>query len=109
AYIKQKRRAGDFSIAAVAAFVSINESGNCETARLAVTSIGPINFRSKKAEEFLTGKKLSDQNIAKAAQLLVDSVEPVADPYGSVEFKKEILRLVGIEALSKATDRALGV
>ena len=109
AYVKHKRRAGDFSIAAVAAFVTINELGNCGTARIAVTSIGPINFRSKKAEDFLVGKKLSDQNISKAVDLMVDSVEPAADPYGSTTFKKEILRLVGVEALSKATDRALGV
>ena len=109
AYVKHKRRSGDFSIAAVAAFVTINEFGSCGTARIAVTSIGPINFRSKQAEDFLVGKKLSDQNISKAVDLMVGSVEPVADPYGSVEFKKEILRLVGVEALSKATDRALGV
>lgn len=109
AYIKHKRRSGDFSVAAVAAFVTIDGSGSCGTVRIAITSIGPINFRSRKAEEFLIGKKLSDQNIAKAVELMVNSAEPVADPYGSVEFKKEILRKIGIEALSKATDRALGV
>lgn len=109
AYIKQKRRAGDFSVAAVAAFISLNERNLCEKAALATTSVGPINSRCREAERFLVGKPLDRENVAAAARIIVEESDTKGDSYASKEFKERILVLVAKEAIDKAKDRAIGV
>lgn len=108
-YVKHKRRAGDFSIAAVAVYVSLSDSGTCDNAGIAVTSLGPINFRAKEAENFLVGERMTHEIIEGTARVIVDESRPTEDAYGSVEFKKQILQIVAREALEKARDRAVGV
>lgn len=109
AYVKQKRRAGDFSIAAVAAFLSLDGKNLCDRVALATTSVGPINARCYEAERFLSGKRLDQQNIAAAARIVVEESDAKDDAYASKEFKERVLALVTKEAISKAKDRAIGV
>jgi carbon-monoxide dehydrogenase medium subunit len=109
AYVKHKRRAGDFSIAAVAAFISLDGSSHCESAGIGMTSVGPTSIKAIEAERYLEGKQLTKDVISKAAEIMVSESDPMEDSYSSSEFKKEILGLVGKEAIAKAFDRASGV
>ncbi len=109
AYVKHRRRSGDFSVAAVAAYIVLDETGMCKKAGLGVTSMGPTNFRAVKAEAFLAGKRLSEENIENAIEQMISEAKPSDDGYGTAEFKIDILRLVAQEAIHKAIDRAMGV
>lgn len=109
AYVKQKRRAGDFSIAAVAAYISLTDGSICDKVALATTSIGPVNARCTEAEKFLLGKRLDQQNIEAAARIVVEESDSKGDAYATREVKERYLEIVTVEAIIKAKDRALGV
>ena len=105
AYVKFKKSTWNFSVAGVA--VQLEMDGNfCRKARIATTSVNPKAQRSNEAEELLIGKELTPELVRKAADAVADNAEPGEDSYGSVEYKREILRKLTREAVSKAQKRA---
>jgi carbon-monoxide dehydrogenase medium subunit len=99
---------GDFATAAVAAQVTLNASGACERAGIGLTNVGSTPIRAARAEAALVGKRLDEGAIRHAARLAAEASEPAADLRGSVEYKKDIVRVLTARALAKALDRAGG-
>src|SRR5438128_2065458 len=60
------------------------------------------------AEDFLVGKRAADTNIAEAARRAAEAASPTADRRGSVEYKREMARVLAARALKKAVERAGG-
>lgn len=60
--------------------------------RLAIASVAPVPFIPSKAEEVLTGKPLSQETIAEAAQAAMDAVTPIDDVRGSAQYRKHMVR-----------------
>ncbi len=105
AYVKFKKNTWNFSVAAVA--VQLELEGNiCTKAHIATTSVSPKSGRMESAENILVGKALTDEVISKAASEVAASSEPTTDPYGTEEYKREILRRITREAIGKALSRA---
>ena len=105
AYVKFKKNTWNFSVAAVA--VQLELEGNiCTKAHIATTSVSPKSGRMESAENILVGKALTDEVISKAASEVAASAEPTTDPYGTEEYKREILRRITREAIGKALSRA---
>jgi carbon-monoxide dehydrogenase medium subunit len=108
AYVKLERKVGDFATAATAAQVTLGKGGEIERAGIALTNAGPVPVRAAEAEKFLQGKKPDDAAIAEAARLAGQAATPEADRRGSVEYKKEMARVLTARALKKALSRAKG-
>jgi carbon-monoxide dehydrogenase medium subunit len=64
--------------------------------------------RAADAERFLTGKKLDEATVAEAARLAAKAANPTADRRGTVEYKREMARVLTARALRKAAERAKG-
>src|SRR5438270_3873101 len=64
AYVKLERKVGDYATAAVAAQVTLDGSGAFTQVGLALTNAGPMPLRSTAAEEFLKGRRATDESIA---------------------------------------------
>lgn len=116
AYVKYKRRSGDFSLAAVACVVGIDGSGSILSAKIGLTSVAPAPMRCRDAENYLKGRKLGDTEseaaeeiIGAAADKIAASVDPPSDNYATSDFKRTILRIIAAEAIEKAYLRARGV
>jgi carbon-monoxide dehydrogenase medium subunit len=107
AYVKLERKVGDFATAASAAQLTL-KGGVVEKAGIGLTNAGPVPVQAEKAEAFLKGKKLDAATIAEAARLAAESADPSADRRGSVEYKKEMARVLTARALAKAAERAGG-
>ena len=60
AYFKLERKVGDFATAAVAAQVTLDDSGTCQQVGIALTNVGPTPIKARQAEGFLRGKKPDD-------------------------------------------------
>jgi aerobic carbon-monoxide dehydrogenase medium subunit len=105
AYFKLERKVGDFATAAVAAQVTLDNQGFCQTAGIGLTNVGPRPVKARKAENFLLGKQLDDANIRQTAQLASDESEPSADLRGPVEYKKGLVKELAKRALSRALER----
>jgi carbon-monoxide dehydrogenase medium subunit len=106
AYFKLERKVGDFATAAVAAQVTLDSNGAVQTAGIALTNVGPTPIKARKAEEFLSGKKLDETTISQAAQLAGDESQPSADLRGPVEYKKALVKELAKRALWRAAERA---
>ena len=106
AYVKLERKVGDFATAAVAAQLALRGDGACEQAGLGLTNVGLTPIKAGQAEAFLRGKTLDDATIAEAARLAAAASEPTADLRGSVEYKRDLVRVLTGRALRRAAVRA---
>lgn len=108
AYAKLKRKVGDFAAAAVAVQLTIDAKGAIERAAIALTNAGPTPLEAVDAARFLVGKVPDAKTIGEAARLAAAKSAPSADRRGSVEYKKEMARVMTARALTKAVARAGG-
>jgi aerobic carbon-monoxide dehydrogenase medium subunit len=108
AYVKLERKVGDFATAAAAAQVTLASSGAIEHAGIALTSVGTTPVRATAAEKHLRGKTPDPAVLAEAARLAGQAAAPKADRRGSVEYKREMARVMALRALRTAIERAGG-
>jgi len=108
AYVKLERKVGDYATAAAAAQVTLDASGGFSQVGLALTDAGPVPARATAAERFLSGKRVTEANIAEASRLMAEAAAPNADRRGTVEYKREMARVLAARALKKAAERAGG-
>jgi aerobic carbon-monoxide dehydrogenase medium subunit len=108
AYVKLERKVGDFATAAAAAQLTLAADGTVERAGIALTAAGPTPIEAVEAEKFLQKKKPDVKTIAEAAKLAAQAASPSADRRGSVEYKREMARVLTARALTKAVERAGG-
>ena len=64
--------------------------------------------RRRRRRQALRGAPPDDATIKRAAQLAADAAQPAADLRGSVEYKKDLVRVLTVRALRKALARAGG-
>ena len=106
-YIKQKKSAGDFSVAAVAVNVLLAEDETVKSAGIGLTSVAPKPTRANKAERYIEGKKINDSVAREAARIIVSEAEPSTDFYGSADYKRKVLGRIAEEAINLAFERGL--
>lgn len=106
AYTKLERKVGDFATAAAAAQLALADDGTVAGCGLALTNASAWSARAGDAEAFLTGKEPTETNAAEAGRLAAAAADPAADWRGSVEYKREMARVMMTRAILKAAERA---
>src|SRR5262245_15400253 len=106
AYVKLKRKTGDFAVAAAAVQLTLNAKGAVERCGIALTNAGLTPVEAADAMKFLVGKTPDDKTIMEAAKMAAAKSSPSADRRGSVEYKKEMARVLTARALKRAVERA---
>lgn len=107
-HIKFALRATDLAVVSATTYLTLNVSGHdlCKDIRIVMGSVGPIPFRSKRAEEFIRGQKINDDLIEKAALIASEDIQPITDLNGTAEFKREIARVLAQRTIKEAAVRA---
>jgi carbon-monoxide dehydrogenase medium subunit len=108
AYVKLERKVGDFATAAVAVQVTLGPDGTCTRAGIGLTNVGPTATQARQAEAFCQGKRLDDAVVREAGRLASEEAEPSEDLRGSVEYKRDLVRVLTARALRRAAERAGG-
>ncbi len=108
AYVKLERKVGDYATAAAAAQVTLDAKGGFAQVGLALTNAGPVPARARDAEQSLAGKRANEASITEAARRAAEAASPNADRRGSVEYKREMARVLMARALRAAVERAGG-
>jgi carbon-monoxide dehydrogenase medium subunit len=108
AYVKHPHPASRFAVCGVAAAVSLDGTGKCQSAHVGITGVGSKAVRAKGVEGALAGKALDAATIAAAAQKAADGIDINADLQGSVEYKAHLTRVYTRRALERAVERAKG-
>lgn len=104
AYIKMERKVGDYAISAVAVNLRMN-GDTCASARIGLTNVNSVPMRAKNAEQALTGKKLTDEVLEAAGKAAAAECDPSADLRGSVDYKRDITRVLTKRAIRLALQR----
>ena len=128
AYVKLERKVGDYAVAGAAVQLTLDDDGKVTKAGVGLTNLGFAPIRARAAEETLLGADFvpagglrgaiekirdaitsapdADEVIAAAAQAAADMTEPVEDRRGSVEYKRNMARVLTARAIRKALARA---
>ncbi|MGH9969515.1 MAG: FAD binding domain-containing protein [Pyrinomonadaceae bacterium] len=100
-YLKFKERESmDFALASVAAAVQMRADKSVAQARLVLGGVAPIPWRASAAEQFLTGKILSNDVLAEAAKLALQGAAPLEKNAYKVPLTQTLVR----RALAKVRD-----
>jgi carbon-monoxide dehydrogenase medium subunit len=105
AYIKHSRREGDFAIVSAGVAVTVGAADSCKDVRISLGAVAATPIRAKAAEEYLKGKKLSDKEIAEAAQRANQGADPPSDMHGSREYRMDMIGVFTKRALKLALSR----
>jgi aerobic carbon-monoxide dehydrogenase medium subunit len=108
AYMKLKRKTGDFATVATAAQLSLDAKHSIEDVRIGLAAVGPTPVRAKRSENHLRGKAPSSDVIRVAAHLAAEDAQPSADLRGTVAYKRAMVELYTRHALERAVERARG-
>jgi len=107
AYEKMERKVGDYAVSAVA--VQLQMSGDtCTSARIGLTNVSAVPMRAKAAEAALVGRTVTDDVLEAAGQAAASECDPSADLRGSVEYKRDLTRILLKRAVRRAIERARG-
>ncbi|MCY3601290.1 MAG: xanthine dehydrogenase family protein subunit M [Gemmatimonadetes bacterium] len=128
AYVKLERKVGDYAVAGAAVQLTLDDDGKVTQAGVGLTNLGFAPIRATAAEETLLGADFvpagglrgaiervrdaitkapdADEVIAAAAQAAADMTEPVEDRRGSVEYKRNMARVLTARAIRQALARA---
>ncbi len=107
AYVKLKRKIGDWATAAAAVQLTLN-GGKCSEIRIALTNLAPTALRVAAAEEALKGQPIDDALIEAAAEHAMATCDPTADLRGDVEYKTQMAGEMTRRAIRQSLARAGG-
>jgi carbon-monoxide dehydrogenase medium subunit len=97
------RRAQAISLVNAALILDI-KADTVKSASITLGAVTPIITHAEKAEEFLVNKKLTEKNIAQAAELAVESAAPIDDVRGSAAYRSEMVRVITKRGLTAIRD-----
>jgi carbon-monoxide dehydrogenase medium subunit len=106
AYLKLERKVGDFATAAVAVRLTLSDGRRIAGAGIGLTAVGPANLAAAAAEEALAGAEPGDEAFREAAELAARAATPSADHRGSVEYKRNVVRVFTERGLRAAAGSA---
>jgi carbon-monoxide dehydrogenase medium subunit len=102
AYVKFKRAAVDYGVAAVAVQLQMSD-GIIRQAGISVTGSHDVAPRAIIAEERIVGSSGSEADLVEAANAIPDSTITLSeDERGSIRYKRALLRVLGLRALRRA-------
>jgi len=105
AYLKHAIRRTDIAIVSVAAVVRLGQDV-CDDAKIALGSVAPTAFRTKRAEQLLTGKRITDELTGEAARLAMEESRPIDDIRGYAGYRMKTVFDITRQAITEATQDA---
>ena len=98
----------DIAVAGAGVALTLDESGNCVHARVAIGAVAPTALLVPEAGEALIGTRVDDAALAAAGAACSAAASPITDKRGTVEYRKKVVGVLCRRAGANARDRALG-
>lgn len=105
AFLKVVRVAADPAKLNVAVAIE-REKDVCRDCRIALGSVAPIPFRTIEAEGILKGKRLTEDLIEATSQKASEEIQPITDIRSTVEYRREVAKVIVRDAIKLAWERA---
>ena len=91
-----------------AAIILDRKADTVKSAVITLGAVTPIITHAEEAEKFLAGKKLTEKNIAQAAELAIQAAHPIDDVRGSAAYRREMVKIItarGLRAIRDETEQ----
>lgn len=105
AFLEVARRHGDFALVAAAVALTLDPSGVCAEACIAIGGAAPVPLRAAAAEEALRGERLSLDLYRRAADQAAAETEPTGDVHADAAYRREVAGILVYRALQLAGER----
>lgn len=89
----------------VAAVGRLDDEGNLADISIVFGGIAGVPWRPEGAEAAVRGQKLSEENIAAAANAAYEAADPIGDLRGSSWYKKEMVKVFTSRALTQLNEK----
>jgi len=106
AYEKLMVMKGDMGIIGAAVSITLDSKGGCGDARIALSNAASVPLRAKKAEKLLIGKTINNGLLTKAGEVASTEATPPADVHGSIEYRREMVKVFVKRVAQLALERA---
>jgi carbon-monoxide dehydrogenase medium subunit len=107
AFLEVARRHGDYALVGVAVVVTLDATGRCQAARIALLSVGDGPVLAVEAGKTLAGQKRSDELLRAAADTGAKrDVDPPSDIHASAAYRRRLVEVLTRRALARAYERA---
>ena len=107
AFLEMARRHGDYALVGVAALVTLDPRGRCQTARIACLSVGDGPVLLVEAGKVLAGQSPSEELLRAAGDAAATSdVDPPSDIHASAAYRRQLVAVLTRRALARAFERA---
>ncbi len=99
----------DIAVVGVGVALTLDESKTaCVAARIALGAVGPTPLLVLEAGAALTGSKLADGDLDRAATLAQKAAKPISDMRGDADYRRHLVGVLVKRAVRKAIERAKG-
>jgi len=99
------RSVEDFATVGVAITLQAN-NGTCDDIRIGLNSVASTIVRTRKAEEVLRGKPITDAALREMGEVAATECDPTDDNRGSAEYKLDLVKVLVPRAAQEALRRA---
>ena len=96
----------DIAVAGAAVSVTLDESGVCRAARVAIAAVAPTALLVPDAGAALVGSRIDDAALARAAAAASAATRPINDRRGTIEYRQAIVGVLTRRAALAAAERA---
>jgi carbon-monoxide dehydrogenase medium subunit len=101
------REANAIAVASVAARMTL-KAGKIDQAAVVLGAVAPTPLVASKTAEFLMNKTPSESLFQKAASIAKEEGKPISDIRGSLWYRRELVRVLTLRALTEAWRRVRG-
>lgn len=105
-FMEVARRHGDFALAGVGCYLTLDVAGRIERAGIALTGVGLTPVRAGQAEAALAGRTPSPELFERAAAAVSEEIDPSDDVHATAEYRRHVAGVLTRRALQTALARA---
>ena len=96
----------DIAVAGAGVSLTLDDSGTCTAARVAIGAVAPTALLVPAAAAALVGTDLNDAALQSAAEAASAASSPINDRRGTIEYRKHVVGVLTRRAAAIAADRA---
>ncbi len=96
----------DIAVVGVAARITLDDSGNCSDAQIALGAVAPTVVRVPEAEQALVGSPIDDDTLAAVAAAASAACNPIDDKRGTKEYRRQVAGVLAKRVVVLAAQRA---
>jgi carbon-monoxide dehydrogenase medium subunit len=96
----------DIAVVGVGVSLTLDNSGTCTAARVALGAVAPTPLLVKEAAAAIIGTKVDDAALAKLGQAASAACRPISDKRGTKEYRIKTAAVIARRAAEKALERA---